>query len=386
MADPFVVPKLDFSWLSNLPQSYEFGRQSGREDAMRREFSKIPVGPSGEPDFGAMMKVMAEYGEPQDVARMAMARAEQQATAGYRAADLGLQRARLGAEYPWADQGQPQGTQVAGGATPTQAAETPTDRPRPRSMGELAADKKYAGSDYLQWQQGGFSETEQNLKSLQHVKDMLEKDDSLSGPVIGALVKKSMSGNEDISTIAARQINTEAFNMAAAHQRAVVASLRPLVGARAAQQLFQSVLQTTYDPSAEPKENARRIGLVMDNIRKAAEAKQKMSEYFTKYGTLSGYKGPKFDPEDFDPTEGVTNAPSRTGEIPVRKVQTTPIAAPSTGTMPPIPEAVGKARRAFEMGHSLADIKAALEADKVDPQVVNQIMQALQGGPTGGSP
>lgn len=335
MADPFIVPRADYSWLANLPEQFAQGEQLGRQNALRNAMSKVPLGPSGEPDFGAMMKVMSQYGDPQDVTRLALAKSQMDAEAAFRNATLGIEGARLKAEYPWAKTGGQTGTQAAQGG------------PEPQTMGELAADKKYAGGDYLQWLQGGFSETEQNLKSLDHVREMLEKDDSLSGPTIGMFVKKSMAGNEGVDTWAARQFNTEAFNMAAAHQRAVVASLRPLVGARAAQQLFQSVLQTTYDPMASTKENARRIALVEDNIRKASEAKQKMAEYFQRNGTLSGYKGPIFDPDSFDPTEGVpdsSTATNSTGPMqgrsfvdPTKNVVEQPLNAPPVpGAMQPI--------------------------------------------------
>jgi len=214
--------------------------------------------------------------------------------------NLDLKRQELKAQYPWLDVGA-SGTEAQGATTAQEGA----PRPYPKSMGELNADKKYAAGDYLTYLQGGLSETEHNLKSLEHARDLLKKDTSISGPVIGMFVKKAMAGNEDLSTIAARKLNPEAFNVAAAHQRAVVASLRPLLGARAAQQLFQSVLASTYDPSANPEDNVRRLDLIIDNIRQGAIAKQKMAEYYDTNKTLSGYVGPKFDLENFDPSEGL---------------------------------------------------------------------------------
>jgi hypothetical protein len=349
----FTPPRVDIAGgVSNLIQQYQRQRVLAKaqelETARKNALSGLMQGGDPTESIRRLMGI-GDLEGAQTLAQAVKTMQGPQLTPGDllahqdRLSAQGIERDKLKALYPWlaADES------GAGAAAP--AGETAA-APRPMSMGDVAADKKFAAGDYLSWLQGGKSESEHALQALQHVKEGLDKaPDSMLTPIIGMQVKKSLAGNEDMATLAARYGNSEEFNFAAGHQRAVVASLRPLIGARAAQQLFQSVLSATYDPMAGHKENSRRIGLVMDNIRKATEAKQSMSEYFQKNHTLAGYTGQRFDPENFDPTEGLDTAPG---------------SAEGGPPAPPPPEAVQKLNDAL--------------ANNPDPATQLKIKQAFE--------
>lgn len=109
---------------------------------------------------------------------------------------------------------------------------------------------------------------------------------------------------------------------------------------------------------------------------------------------VSGEAGRNYQPPEFyDPRQA--SQPSLPPINPnVRRVTTVPIAPdgtemrasaasppPVATDMPEIPQTIGKVRRAMEMGHSPEAIEQALIADKVKPEVIRQIMQAIAQGP-----
>jgi hypothetical protein len=109
----------------------------------------------------------------------------------------------------------------------------------------------------------------------------------------------------------------------------------------------------------------------------------------------AAFKAQGYNPRVIDEAYGVqpgqqdAAAPQTTAPA-VNRVRTVPIAPPvqaGVGSPPPvttdlpeIPAAVGKARKAMELGHPPEAIEQALLADKVPPEIVQQIMQAIRQG------
>jgi hypothetical protein len=175
----------------------------------------------------------------------------------------------------------------------------------PTTKGEAAVDQKYA-ADLTQWMQGGFAETQSGIESLDKAISDLKTKKNISGPTIGYLVRQprgSVTG-----AVAANQY-PDAFDVMERHKRAVAASLKSILGARPAESVINQVIESTYDPSLPQETNANRLQILRDNLARSAKAKQGAAEYFTKNGTLTGYKGKVPDINDFLSDNPAVNAP-----------------------------------------------------------------------------
>lgn len=86
MADQFVVPRIDFSWLSQLPEQFAQGEQLGRESAMRRALSKVPM-KDGQYDFQGMAQAMMPY-NPELAVQTLAADEARKTSAEYRKAEI----------------------------------------------------------------------------------------------------------------------------------------------------------------------------------------------------------------------------------------------------------------------------------------------------------
>jgi hypothetical protein len=333
---------LDFSAVSDLGTTISNLMQGRRINAARQSAMQDFQGGDYQSAFAKLMSVGDTKGM-ESLSQMQQAQALNQ----YRMDELGLRKEEVGLRKQELDidapsvgqdytQSQPvQPTTPSPGPTsiapppaqrpPLGATPPPTPQPAPPpvadtytpEMGsptshrltkeEQKLDTEYRVKDWLPWQQSGLREVNLGIKSLEKVqKDLLSAPEgTISGPTIGQIVKASEKPGSGIMSnaaiIAARKSYGDApWNAAAAHKRAVVASLRPLVGARAAAQIYQSIFESTYDPSVTQAENARRVGLLIEAIKGKAKDAQNQSDYYRHFHTLSGYGGTRFNADTLD--------------------------------------------------------------------------------------
>jgi len=159
--------------------------------------------------------------------------------------------------------------------------------PEKPTVGDIALDRKYA-PDLLQWKSGGRAEADLGIAALDEAINNLEHKNNISGPLVGYAVKNpgGIAGGIGYA------VDPAAFQTAQLHKRAVVASLRPILGSRPAQQIIQQIIEATYDPSLKQPYNAQRLKLLRKSLIEARDAKDEMANYYTtNKGTLKGYEG-----------------------------------------------------------------------------------------------
>ena len=82
-------------------------------------------------------------------------------------------------------------------------------------------------------------------------------------------------------------------------EEVVQRNLRLVLGAQFTEKEGERLISRAFDPSLSEKENKKRVDRLLNQIEKAANAKQKAAEYFEKHGTLKGFKGTLMTMQDF---------------------------------------------------------------------------------------
>ena len=155
------------------------------------------------------------------------------------------------------------------------------------SVGREAVDKAYA-EDYLQWQRVGRSQAFTNLAAIGGVLGQLERGEKLSGPAIG------LAPNFILAIT-----NPEATDARETVQGVVQQNLREILGGQFAQQEAQQLLDRAFNPSLDPKINARRLRRLYNQMEIAAKQRDAMAKYFDENETLRGYTGEQPKLSDF---------------------------------------------------------------------------------------
>jgi hypothetical protein len=145
------------------------------------------------------------------------------------------------------------------------------------SPGQKSADTAF-GQDFQEWNaQGGYANVEKQLEQLERAADMLSTQAGLTG------------GNDSILPDEFRKrLNPTGFSVQQSVEQALQSSLRQTLGPAFTAKEGADVLKRAFDPALSGKENARRIRLELENIRKQALAKENASRHFQEFGTLKG--------------------------------------------------------------------------------------------------
>lgn len=155
------------------------------------------------------------------------------------------------------------------------------------------ADELFA-QEFIDWEKGGLSTVNKNLKQLDTVEKLLEAGPNVSGPVVGLLPK------------VARDVIFPASGKAQdAIQDVVVASLRPILGAQFTAEEGKRVVANTFNERLDEKENLRRLKLLRETIKEQAIAKEQMIKWVREKGSLDGYTGPRPGASSEDVVQGV---------------------------------------------------------------------------------
>lgn len=158
---------------------------------------------------------------------------------------------------------------------------------------EKAIDKEF-GEMYVEDNlRGQFNSAKNELDNLRGIHNRIVSGDlgEISGPVIGAIPTEYGKSLYNSKATAAKQ---EIF-------KAVQASLRATLGSAFTAKEGEALLARTFDVKLPTAENSRRLGILLDNLQKAQEAKAQAYSYFhgEGRGSLQGYKGPKLGGDQF---------------------------------------------------------------------------------------
>lgn len=151
---------------------------------------------------------------------------------------------------------------------------------KPITKGQEALDKAFA-KDYQEYvAQGGYSDIEKQIDQLEGAVKELESGKELTG---------SFTGN--IPDILQTSINPEAVSVREEVEEVVQRNLRLILGAQFTEKEGERLIARAYNPRLSEEENAKRVKRLMEQMKKAAKAKQRAARYFEENGTLTGFEG-----------------------------------------------------------------------------------------------
>ena len=103
-------------------------------------------------------------------------------------------------------------------------------------------------------------------------------------------------------------------------ERVIQEGLRPILGAQFTQQEGENFLKRAFDPNLGPDINARRLSLVLEQMKVAAKQAQALSDYVEANGTAIGFKGVIPSRAQFEAVLDRADAPQR-GQQPATAAQ-----------------------------------------------------------------
>lgn len=158
---------------------------------------------------------------------------------------------------------------------------------------EETVDKNFA-KNYEEWTaQGGYANASKNLNqarwAMKKLLDAQKEGKNYSGRDVGLTSDKAKA---------------LAFPDAAAIEdqvtQIVTSNLRAALGAQFTEKEGARIMRQTFNPMLDEKENARRLGNLINELEQAYAAKDSASKWYEKNGTLKGWTGKM---KDFIKTE-----------------------------------------------------------------------------------
>jgi len=160
------------------------------------------------------------------------------------------------------------------------------------SPGDKEIDKAFASDVYIPWKSSDASNSASSIATLKGLMSDLADGKPISGPKVGLL---QSFGGDTLASI----FNPEAKDARDRVQGVVQASLKQILGGQFAAIEATQVLNRAFDPTLDPKVNARRVSQLLGKMEGAHKSKQAMVDYYDTNRTLSGYRGPQVSIQDF---------------------------------------------------------------------------------------
>lgn len=159
-------------------------------------------------------------------------------------------------------------------------------KPDKPTAGQEAIDRKFA-EEYVAWKTGGFADVNKQLTQLDDALLTLESGKNVSGP-----------GFALIPEVAENFVNADAVAVREQIYEVAQRNLRQILGGQFSEREGENLIKRAYNPNLEEGENAKRLKLLIQQIREAADAKQSASLFFEQNGTLEGWAGTLYNSGD----------------------------------------------------------------------------------------
>ena len=128
--------------------------------------------------------------------------------------------------------------------------------------------------------QGGIADASKQITQLAEVKQRLETQQGLTGPLIGL-----------IPEFARPYVVPEAAAAQDAVEEVVQRNLRLILGAQFTAEEGKRLIARAYNPALDQEENAKRLGRLLESMQGALTQKLKAYQYYEENRTLRGYQG-----------------------------------------------------------------------------------------------
>lgn len=159
----------------------------------------------------------------------------------------------------------------------------------PQTPGQEAADKEF-GKEYATYKAGGgYADMQKQISQLRAVSDALGKSDDLTGPMLGSMPEWMRSITNPKSADAQQLV-----------EEVVQRNLRQILGAQFTEKEGERLIARAYNPRLDEQTNKKRVDRLIRQMEEAAAAKESAMQYFEQNGSLRGWEGKLWTPQDFD--------------------------------------------------------------------------------------
>jgi len=146
-----------------------------------------------------------------------------------------------------------------------------------------AVDENFAPL-YVAWKAGGNVNAARNITQISGVLQSIASGQQVSGPVLG-LIPGFVQAFTNPNAVDAQE------NVAGVVQQ----SMKEIMGTQFTEREGAQLIARAFNPQLSPEVNARRLAMLMEQLKGQAKAKQSMVDYIDLNGTLTGYIGPRVD-------------------------------------------------------------------------------------------
>ena len=194
-------------------------------------------------------------------------------------------------------------------------------QPTPPTEFEKQLDQK--GSNvYVSWAlEGGAANARARIAALQDVVNKLEASATGKGPALsGVQIQVIPEALRPLLVPAAQEARQNA-------ERVIQDGLRAILGAQFTQVEGENFLKRAFDPALGPDRNARRLRLILEQMKESAKQAQSISDYVEANRSLRGFKGSYPSLSQFEAVLAKDSPPEREGQPAAQTAPTAPAAA-----------------------------------------------------------
>ena len=194
-------------------------------------------------------------------------------------------------------------------------------QPTPPTEFEKQLDQK--GSNvYVSWAlEGGAANARARIAALQDVVNKLEASATGKGPALsGVQIQVIPEALRPLLVPAAQEARQNA-------ERVIQDGLRAILGAQFTQVEGENFLKRAFDPALGPDRNARRLRLILEQMKESAKQAQSISDYVEANRSLRGFKGSYPSLAQFEAVLAKDSPPEREGQPAAQTAPTAPAAA-----------------------------------------------------------
>ena len=208
-------------------------------------------------------------------------------------------------------------------------------QPTPPTEFEKKLDEK--GSNvYISWAlEGGAANARARIAALQDVVNKLQASATGKGPTLsGVQIQVIPEALRPLLVPAAQEARQNA-------ERVIQDGLRAILGAQFTQVEGENFLKRAFDPALGPDRNARRLSLILEQMKESAKQAQAVADYVEQNKSLRGFKGAypslaQFEAVLSKDTPPAAAAQQQTGAV-ATPVPSGNVAAPVTTTPQNVP-------------------------------------------------
>jgi len=194
-------------------------------------------------------------------------------------------------------------------------------QPTPPTKFEEAVDNKGA-QIYVSWAlEGGAANATARIAALENEVKKLEASATGKGPTLsGVQIQVIPEVLRPLLVPAAQEARQNA-------ERVIQEGLRPILGAQFTKEEGERFLARAFDPALGADRNARRLRLILEQMKASAKQAQAVSDYAEKNKSLIGFKGVYPSLAQFEAVLAKDSPPEREGRPAAQTAPTAPAAS-----------------------------------------------------------